>query len=186
MPRARPAHVDVMPGLALPIVGVLARDDSTHAWARERVAAALGAVVDEGGPWPFEATDYYAAESGTPLARRFLALGERVSPGRLADLKLATGAIEAEAARVLGPAVGVARPLNLDPGLLDPRRLVLASTKDRSQRIWLRDGIYAEVTLLYRSGGWEALPWTFPDFRAGRYDEFLDRCRRRVLDADQA
>ena len=41
------------------------------------------------------------------------------------------------------------RRVNLDPGLLSLANLILATTKNRSHRIPLFDGIYAELTLLY-------------------------------------
>jgi hypothetical protein len=42
---------------------------------------------------------------------------------------------------------------------------VLATTKDGSHRIPLRDGIYAEVTLVFERGDFRPLPWTYPDYR---------------------
>jgi hypothetical protein len=72
------------------------------------------------------------------------------------------------------------RPINLDVGYITPAKLVLASMKNFSHRIYLRDGVYGEVTLLYRGRRWEALEWTFPDFASGRYDAFLSEARRRL------
>ena len=166
---------------ALVVVGVLCRDDQSFAWARDQVGEQLGAVVAVGGPWPFDFTDYYASESGTPLRRWFLSLEQPLADADLAGLKQRTGSLEARAAVELGPDLGLSRPINLDPGLLDDRRLVLASTKDRSQRIAIGQGMFAEITLLYRSGRYEPLPWTFSDFRSGRYEEFLSQERKRLL-----
>lgn len=73
------------------------------------------------------------------------------------------------------------RPLNLDPGYLTPAKLVLASTKDHAHRIYLRDGIFAEVTLVYRKGKWQPLEWTYPDYRRDDYQQFFTRCRERLL-----
>ncbi|MCE5279616.1 MAG: DUF4416 family protein [Planctomycetaceae bacterium] len=73
------------------------------------------------------------------------------------------------------------RPINLDVGYLALSKLVLASMKNFSHRIYLRDGVYGEITLLYRGRRWEALEWTFPDFASGRYDAFLSEARRLLL-----
>ena len=69
------------------------------------------------------------------------------------------------------------RPLNLDPGYLTEAKLVLATTKDRDHRLYLSRGIFAEVTLHFHRGTWEARPWTYPDYQRADYHEFFLRCR---------
>jgi hypothetical protein len=71
----------------------------------------------------------------------------------------------------------VPRPLNLDPGYLTPGKLVLASTKDFAHRIYLSQGIYAEVTLQYKHRTWKHHEYTFPDYRRADYQRFLSECR---------
>lgn len=71
----------------------------------------------------------------------------------------------------------VARPLNLDPGYLTEAKLVLASTKDHAHRIYLSQGIYAEVTLSFRRGHWRHHDWTYPDYRRADYHAFFTQCR---------
>jgi hypothetical protein len=67
--------------------------------------------------------------------------------------------------------------VNADPGYLTGAKLVLASTKDFAHRIYLRRGIFAEITLSFRAGAWQAHPWTFPDYRSGLYHAFLRQAR---------
>jgi hypothetical protein len=69
------------------------------------------------------------------------------------------------------------RRVNVDPGYLDGARIVLASTKDNAHRIYLRDGIFAEVTMCRGKSGWKSFSYTFPDFASGMYDAFLDEVR---------
>lgn len=112
---------------------------------------------------------------GPGLLKRFFAFKELIDPGRLADLKIQTNGWEAEYAglgRHPEP-----RPLNLDPGYIALGKLVLASTKDFSHRIYLARGIYGEVTLCFRRGAWEPLPWTFADYRRADYHHFFCECR---------
>ena len=52
--------------------------------------------------------------------------------------------------------------------------------KNFSHRIYLGRGVYGEVTLMFRKGRWEALPWTFPDYASCRYDSFLTEVRGRL------
>ena len=73
------------------------------------------------------------------------------------------------------------RPINLDPGYLTGAKLVLASTKDFAHRIYLRDGIFAEITMGFRGDSWTSHDFTFPDFRSGVYDTFLKKARDRHL-----
>lgn len=121
---------------------------------------------------PFALTDYYRDISPC-LLRRFICFRGLADAGELPDWKRASCALEARSR--------TPRAVNIDPGYLDGARLVLASTKDHAHRIWLRDGIYAEVTLRFRFGRWESFDTTFPDFRNGFYDAFLTEARRLWL-----
>ena len=72
---------------------------------------------------------------------------------------------------------GESRPLNLDPGYITLAKLVLASTKDHSHRIYLGQGIYAEITLDLSRGGWQPSEWTYPDYRRADFHQFFVHCR---------
>jgi hypothetical protein len=116
---------------------------------------------------------------GDGLTRNFVSFRRVFDPGSLADAKLATNRIERELADKTGDTFR--RRVNLDPGYVTAAKLVLATTKDFSHRVYLRDGIYAEVTLQFGSGGPRAQPWTYPDFASGAYSEFLMKVRRRSM-----
>ncbi len=138
---------------------------------------ALGSVDLTSEDIPFVYTDYYTGQMGSELIRRFVAFDGLIDPASLAGVKQRTNAIEGElATRFDGPA----RPVNIDPGYVAPSKLVLASMKDFSHRIYLRDGVHGEITLQFRSGKWESLPWTFPDYGSGVYDTFLTQARDRL------
>ena len=130
----------------------------------------FGPIALASASWDFDCTRYYEPEMGTGLTRRFLAFPPAPA-GHLATWKIAAGRIEEFHRASHG------RSVNLDPGCITLGGLFLASTKPRPQRLYLADGIYAELTLLYRKSGWLSLPWTFPDFLSGRYDAFLTECR---------
>jgi hypothetical protein len=53
----------------------------------------------------------------------------------------------------------------------------LATTKDQAHRIYLRDGIFAEVTLRFQAGAFEPWPWTYADYREDFVREFLREAR---------
>jgi hypothetical protein len=163
---------------AMLILAAFSRYDEALDWARDRIAGSWGHIELESPRFEFRETDYYESSMGAGLKKTFFACGERIDPARLADLKLATNAWEEEYVRLGLHAES--RPLNLDPGYLTLAKLVLASTKDHSHRIYLSQGIYAEVTLYYQDRRWQHRPWTFPDYRREDYQQFFTACRQRL------
>jgi len=132
--------------------------------------------MDFTGPlWPFDHTAYYEAEFGPNLQRRIIAFARLIDPGDLATIKLRTNELEA---RWL---LNSNRRVNIDPGYVSLGKLVLASTKDHSHRVYLRDGIYAEVTLQYRAGFFQPWPWTYPDYASRTYCALFEEIRRLYL-----
>ena len=71
------------------------------------------------------------------------------------------------------------RLFNLDPGLLSQERLVLATGKNYTHRLYLGQGIWGDLTLIFQNGGWRAQPWTFPDYAGPELQEHLTRLRVR-------
>ncbi len=138
-------------------------------------------AIDMVSLWfPFDFTTYYAPEMGSPLFRRVLAFKTLIQQTGLVDIKLATNEIER------AYSAGGKRRVNLDPGYLVHERLVLATGKNYSHRIYLDKGIYADLTLTYRRGAFEALPWTYPDYAHYHLMSFLERVRKKyVFDVKQ-
>ncbi len=166
------------PKPAMPIIAVCSRYDEALAWAERQAIEQFGPLDEKSPAFEFTETDYYEASMGTGLKKQFLTFQDRIDPGSLPEIKRRTNDWERQYAadhRHEEP-----RPLNLDPGYLTLAKLVLASTKDHAHRIYLQDGIYAEVTLNYRSGGWKFFDWTFPDYRRSDYQEFFSRCRQNL------
>jgi hypothetical protein len=109
---------------------------------------------------PWNESKFYEKEMGPALLRRFLSFSNLASPQDLAAVKLKTQAIEARYRAVSSGG----RRVNLDPGYVDAHKVVLASTKNAGQRIYLSSGIYGEATLLYHDGEFHGLPYTYPDY----------------------
>lgn len=157
------------------LLAVISRYGDALRWAADRAVAAWGPVAAESAEFEFTETNYYDTTMGTELRKQFLGLAEPISPERLPEIKLQTNAWEQEyAALARHPEV---RPLNLDPGYLTAAKLVLASTKDHAHRIYLGQGIYAEITLTYRHGRWQSHEWTYPDYRRDDFQAFFTRLR---------
>lgn len=156
------------------ICGMISAQKELFGEAAAAMSEAFAPVDIESEVTDFDLTDYYYDQMGRGLYRKFVSFAGLVDPGSLAAIKLRTNEIEADFARRYNY---VPRPINLDPGYLTLAKLVLATTKDYSHRIYLSQGIYAQVTLLYRRKRWEALAWTFPDYASRRYDTFLTAAR---------
>lgn len=124
---------------------------------------------------PFTFTEYYNEEMGKGIQRQFYSFEKLIMPDEIALIKVQTNTLEETIASAKN--YPVQRPINIDPGYLNESRLILASTKDFSHRIYLRDGIYAEVTLNYRGGRYETFPCTFPDYKSADYQNFFLKVR---------
>ena len=121
---------------------------------------------------PFVWTNYYE-EIAPELDRLFVSYPGLYKMSDLPGWKLESCAMERESGN------GAGRRVNIDPGTIDGARLLLASTKGQAHRVYLRDGIFCEVTLCLcrRKGRWESFFYTFPDFKSGVYDAWLELVR---------
>jgi hypothetical protein len=159
------------PSPALLLLAAFSRYEPALAWARRQGEKTWGPVALESPAFAFTQTDYYQPTMGPELRKIFWLFEDRCDPGSLPDVKILTNRWEEEYAAAAG--LPEPRPLNLDPGYLTLAKLVLASTKDHSHRIYLRQGIYAEITLHYSQQRWQARPWTFADYRRDDYQQFF-------------
>ena len=158
------------------IVGILACDESALAISRQVLLDAYGAADLVSEIWPFDMTEYYESEAGPNMVRQFMAFANLIDPGRLAAIKHETNKMEQDLAQQLD--TPYPRPVNFDPGFIEPSKLVLASTKNFAHRIYIGDHMYAEVTMTFNKGKWESFPFTFPDYKSGRYDGYLSQVRQ--------
>ncbi len=132
----------------------------------------FGPVLFESESFEFSHTKYYAQEMGDNLTRQFVSFEKPIMPDELSRAKTATNQIEEKFLNENG-----GRMVNIDPGLIGLANLILASTKDFAHRIYLGDGIFGEVTLIYEDRRYLALPWTYPDYKRDDVHEFLLRVR---------
>ena len=160
---------------ALLMVAAFSRHAAALVWARARLAETFGPIALAGEPYEFHHTAYYAPTMGPGLTKQLLAFRDLVPLDSLAEKKRLT--IELEAELQHSGQFPEERPLNIDPGLLTLGKFMLATTKDQAHRLYLRDGIFAEVTLRYQSGAFEPWPWTYADYRLPKVRAFLAEAR---------
>ena len=124
---------------------------------------------------PFNYTDYYRDEMGENLVRRFLGMEKLIKPEALPDIKLATNEFENKSA------LDLRRQVNIDPGYISKAHLILATGKAYTHRPYLREGIYADLTLVYQGKKFCSLPWTYPDYADEKQLLMLSKIRAKYL-----
>jgi hypothetical protein len=162
------------PQPVLLVVAVFSRHGPALAWADAELQRLYGPVGFASLPFEFTQTRYYEQTMGAGLRKQFLAFG-LVPADSLAAVKRQTDALEMRLATA--GTYPEPRPLNLDPGILSLGKFMLATTKDQSHRVYLRDGIFAEVTLRYQAKTFEPWPWTYADYRQPAILSFFNQAR---------
>ena len=152
-------------------VAALHRDAALEASVVHALEEKFGSVDFSSPAVPFDATDYYDAEMGSELARTIISFAELCSPSLLPAAKQFTNSVEDRFRS------DNRRRANLDVGYLDTHKIVLASCKAGGQKIFLDDGVYADMVARYAKGRFEPFPWSFADFQDGRYDRGFLRIR---------
>lgn len=163
------------PRPVLLIAAAFSRHDSALEWARQTMSAEWGRVAIASDPFVHDHTSYYDQEMGVGLRKQFFAFADLIDRETLPDRKLQSNTWEQH--YVNESDFSEERPLNLDPGYITESKLILATTKNHSHRIYLRDGIFAEITLRYHKRQWCEHPWTYPDYRQKEYHDFFTHCR---------
>jgi len=158
-------------------MGMISAEMGLFKEVEARLIESFGDIDMESPIREWSHTDYYQGEMGTGLMRKFVFFKSLIDPGSIADVKIHTNRVERLYLNNQG-----GRRINLDPGYIDLSKVVLATTKNYSHRIYLRGGIYAEVTLIYREGEYHPLAHTYRDYASIDYREIFKRARRLYHD----
>ena len=155
------------------VIGLIVQDRTLFEPLAVELSCDFGSV-DMISCWmPFDYTEYYEPEMGSPLHRRMLIYKDLIKQDELPAIKLATNRLEQSYSR------SGRRRVNIDPGYLSYERFVLASGKNFSHRIYIGSGIYADLTLIYQRGAFVNLPWTYPDYGDKPMLELLTQVRNK-------
>lgn len=165
------------PDKALLFTGILYSNEDYYIKAYKSLEDSFGGIAMEGPPLIWDYSEHYREELGKPIYRRFLFFNNLLEQEKLAQIKLATNKIE----HVLSE--NGKRTVNLDPGYLTPAKIVLASTKDYSHRLYLGSGIYGEVTMMYDKGKRQYIPHinTYRDYNDEMYKRIFSIARRLLF-----
>lgn len=154
------------------VVGILASNKNKLAEAKRVLEESFGLIEAQSDSLPFSVSNYYCDEMGETIWRQFVSFKKLVENENLAQLKLLTNALEKKFLE------GSKRKVNLDCGILNLEKLVVPTTKPGSYRIYLRDGIYAQLMLTFEKGSFRPLPWTYEDFCWQETLDFFNQVRK--------
>lgn len=167
------------PKKIVPVLGFLGLIFSP-AWKPEalirQLSECFGPLGMTSSVFDFEFTSYYQTEMGPGLSRLFCAMPRLVPADALLQVKEKARRLEAGLSRE------GRRTVNIDPGYLDAFKVVLLSDKYSGRKIYLGQGCYADVTLRFSSGTWQAVERAFPDFCDSRYGGYFLGLRAAYLD----
>jgi hypothetical protein len=126
-------------------------------------------------PLPFCHTKYYEKEFGPDLSRIFISLSKSICRKEIVDMKIWTDNFEKETA------VQGLRIVNIDPGYVCLEQVILATGKNYTHRMYLDEGVFADLTLVYEKGSFRTLPWTYPDYAEASTIEIFNKLRMTFL-----
>ncbi len=155
--------------------GIIYSDYEKMNEAKEWIKLNIGNIFLETEHIPFDFTDYYNEEMGGSLKRFWIGTDRIIPENELVGLKIATVSFEKRIA------IQGKRKVNIDPGGIGLSRIVLVTTKNYSHRIYLGNGIYGEVTLIYKNKTFQPLQWTYPDYKTGIFIDFALKMRNYIL-----
>ena len=163
----------VEPGKVKLFAGILYSDAEILSEALTLLQERYGETDFRSRSFPFDFTDYYVPEMGSPIFRIFVSFETLIHPREIARIKVETNGIEELLAQ------DGRRKVNIDCGYMDYDKVVLASAKYNGQKVYLDFGIWADLTLHYEKRRFDPYPWSFPDFKSGTYNEVFLEMRRR-------
>lgn len=125
----------------------------------------------------FDFSDYYNEEMGENILRYWISFSPPVVAKQIYKIKIVSNELEQK----FFSDENKNRKVNIDPGYVEGSKLVLFSTKNYSHRVFLDEGIFAEVTLIYKNKKFNILDWTYPDYRTETALKFFTEVRKYVF-----
>lgn len=140
-------------------MSIIFREEVYYIKALKSLIKKYGKLDFESEIMPFNWTTYYNKEMGEGLLRKFISFKKLIFMEELKKIKLNTIKLERKLLE------NNKRRVNIDPGIITLNNFVLATTKGYTHRIYLGNGIYGDLTLIYKSNGFKPLEWTYPDYK---------------------
>lgn len=155
-------------------------DKSLFNLYKEELIKRFGEVDIESNVQPFNFTNYYKEEIGENLIQKLFSFSTLIRQDELAEIKIISNDLENNNIDK-NTKINVThhkRKINLDPGYITLDKYILASTKNGPSRIYLNQGIYAEITLRFINKSFVPCDeYTYPNYKTNEYINFLNSVR---------
>jgi len=163
----------ILPGITKIFFGLIYRDNEYYYKIIDKLKN-LAPIDIESEEIPFDFTDYYKKEFGSNLMRKWVSIDKKIPENELVYLKQTSIGWEEDLS------FDQKRKVNCDPGGISLSRVILVTTKNYSHRIYMGNGIYSEITLIFKNKIFTPLEWTYPDYRNKTFINFALKCREKL------
>jgi hypothetical protein len=120
-------------------------------------------------------SDYYEKEMGHDLKRVFIVFKKAFDRNKIVWAKKKANKLEKKFMK------NNRREINIDPGLLCLENVILSTNKSFFHRIYLDEGIFAEITLFYKNSTYQGFErWTYPEYRSSIVINFFNKTRKKL------
>ncbi len=143
--------------------------------ALEKLERRFGRVQFETDAIPCSDAERFREEMGDRPQRRFFSFERMVARCSLIDVKAACDKIEPQFADEVDGFMF--RTVNLNPGIMSEENLIMAGHRELNHCVYIGQGTYAEIALIYTRGQFVRLPWTNPDFYSDQAIDLFNRVR---------
>lgn len=123
----------------------------------------------------FDHSQYYQSEMGGGLLRKLFTFENLIKRTDIIGIKAFTNKLE-EVFSYEGN-----RTINIDPGYIAQEHVILATGKGYSHRPYLGNGVYADLTLIYKKDEYHTLQWTYPDYGNKEMRDLVKSLREKYV-----
>ena len=157
---------------AVLITALMYNDINIYNLTLEKLINNFGEIEVISDEYLFSHSIYYKEEMGDSLNKRFIVFKNMIERDYISDVKRITDNIEKEYLN------NDKRNINIDPAILTLENFILVTNKNFTHRIYLKDGVFADLTLIYKKKkGYTELEWTYADYSSDETKKFLNKIR---------
>jgi len=127
----------------------------------------FGDIVRQSKEYWFDFTDYYKEEFGSSLKKTIIIFDNKIEKKDLVEIKIICSQIEDDYSE------DKKRKINIDPGYINEKGVVLASFKSKDFKEDLDDGVFAHKVLEFENGSIKDFQHTFDDFKSTMIKDFF-------------
>jgi len=168
-----------LPKPAKLIISMISSDTNLFDLYKDILKKIFGQVDLESNFQTFNFTSYYEPEFGKDLKQKLFSFSKLIKQNKLPEIKKTTNNLENNfvTENTKNDIYLRRRKINLDPGYISLDKFILASTKNGPSRIYLNNGIYAEITLRFLNKSFTSCEYTYPNYKTVEFIEFLNKVR---------